>query len=208
MANDNDYDDRGRGSDDRERDRDRDDDRRPDRDGHNADLDLSAAKRKVSAPAIALIIAGLIGLLMAGWAVFTALTNPYAGYENAVKIIEAITPAGAQRDDAVAKMAEKKEEMRSDTPATFVQLGLDILLNLLAVVGGFSMKSLGSRGLALTGAIAAIIPISGCCLLTTPFGIWAVVVLSNVIVKRGFALNKRGATGDSPADDRWGDGRR
>ena len=52
------------------------------------------------------------------------------------------------------------------------------------------MRSLSGYGLALTGSIAAIIPISGCCCLTMPVGIWALVVLLNPVVKAGFGLRR------------------
>jgi uncharacterized membrane protein len=206
VANDK-YDDRGRDDDRDDRD-DRGRDRSDDRDDRRGGGDpVAMAKQKVSAPAVLLIIAGIIGLLFGAFAVFQAFTSPYAGYENSVKIVEMMVPAGQQRDEAVAKLAAQKEDSRLDKPLSLIQYAACIVLNLLTVVGGFSMKSLGNRGLAMTGAIAAIIPLSGCCFLTTPFGIWAVVVLANDVVKRGFALNggKRPGPASDADDDRWGD---
>jgi hypothetical protein len=48
------------------------------------------------------------------------------------------------------------------------------------------MKRLENYGFALTGAIVAMVPCSGCCLLGLPFGIWALVVLSDSSVKEAF----------------------
>ena len=56
----------------------------------------------------------------------------------------------------------------------------------LIFFGGLQMKGLKSRGMAMTGAITALIPCSVCCLLTLPFGIWALVVLNDEQVKRAF----------------------
>jgi phage FluMu protein Com len=57
----------------------------------------------------------------------------------------------------------------------------------LILVGAMKMKKLESYGLAMAGAIVAMIPyISPCCLLGLPFGIWALVVLADGSVKAAF----------------------
>jgi hypothetical protein len=56
----------------------------------------------------------------------------------------------------------------------------------LIFFGGLQMKGLKSRGMAMTGAITSLIPCSACCILTLPFGIWALVVLNDEQVKEAF----------------------
>jgi hypothetical protein len=86
--------------------------------------------------------------------------------------------------------------MRLDKPLTFAQLAVAGVLNVLTLLGGVKMRRLSGYALCITGAIAAIVPLSGCCVLTTPVGIWALVVLLNPIVKHGFGVGRT-----KPVDD-------
>ncbi|MCE9669591.1 hypothetical protein LY474_17490 [Myxococcus stipitatus] len=62
-----------------------------------------------------------------------------------------------------------------------------LVINALTFFGALKMKNLQSYGLAMAGAIAAIIPCCGPCLcLGIPLGIWALVVLSKPEVKASF----------------------
>jgi predicted PurR-regulated permease PerM len=64
---------------------------------------------------------------------------------------------------------------------------LALILSVVTILGGMKMKNLQSRGLAMTGAVLAMIPcISPCCLIGLPVGIWALVVLNDPDVKAGF----------------------
>ena len=57
----------------------------------------------------------------------------------------------------------------------------------LSLFGGLKMKSLGSYGLSMAGAIAALIPCFGsCCCIGIPVGIWALIVLNKPEVKSAF----------------------
>jgi hypothetical protein len=58
---------------------------------------------------------------------------------------------------------------------------------LVVVVGGLSLRRLGSYGLARTGSIAAMVPcLSPCVILAVPIGVWALVTTSNPDVRRAF----------------------
>ncbi|MEN6450095.1 MAG: hypothetical protein ABFC96_06365 [Thermoguttaceae bacterium] len=60
-------------------------------------------------------------------------------------------------------------------------------LSILILIGGQRMRRLQSYGLAMTAAIVAVIPcIAPCCLLTLPFGIWALIALNDPSVKAAF----------------------
>jgi hypothetical protein len=48
------------------------------------------------------------------------------------------------------------------------------------------MRNLRSWGFSLAGSIMAMVPCTLCCVLTLPFGIWSVVVLSKEEVKSAF----------------------
>lgn len=51
---------------------------------------------------------------------------------------------------------------------------------------GWKMQRLESYNLAMAGAILAIVPCFGCCLLNMPAGIFALVVLNDSLVKDSF----------------------
>ena len=62
------------------------------------------------------------------------------------------------------------------------------LLGVLIIIAALKMKKLESKGLAMTGAILAMIPcVSPCCLLGLPFGIWALVVMGKDEVSSQFS---------------------
>jgi hypothetical protein len=62
-----------------------------------------------------------------------------------------------------------------------------ILLAAVVIVGAVRMRNLESYGLAMAAAVITLIPCtSPCCLLGLPFGIWALVVLSDDRVKAAF----------------------
>ena len=64
---------------------------------------------------------------------------------------------------------------------------LTLILSLVTLLAGIRMLQRRSYSLVMTGVILAIIPcFSACCCLGLPFGIWALVVLSNAEVKAAF----------------------
>jgi hypothetical protein len=73
-------------------------------------------------------------------------------------------------------------------------LGIDVallmiafLVSILVFIGAIKMKNLSSYSFAMAAAIMAMIPcVSPCCFLGWPFGIWALVVLSDSSVKAAF----------------------
>ena len=192
MSRDYDRDDRDDRDDDRPRRRDRDDG--PD------------AKKRVSVPAIMLIISAVIGLLLVIANLVMAVATPTLVVDLNQQMIDSM-PAGAQKDMQQKQFDLQKDEMRLDKPLTYAQLAVAGILNVLTLVGGMKMRRLSGYGLCVAGAIAAIVPLSGCCLLTTPIGIWALVVLLNPVVKAGFGVRKADPEDDYDRRDRDDDRR-
>lgn len=62
------------------------------------------------------------------------------------------------------------------------------LLQGVVIFGGVKMKAMQGWGIAVAGAVVALLPCTNwiCCLLGMPIGIWALVVLMNDEVKRSF----------------------
>ena len=180
---DDDFDDRprrGRRDDDTPDDRDDFDDRPRRRPG------VAEARSKVAAPAILLIVFGVLSTLLSLWPAFqvVAMHDDVVAQFKENNAQAQKLPAGPQRDQQVAinKWLE--------TNVTPLFLGVSVaglVPSLLILLGGVKMKSLSGYGLAVTGSILATVPFcNGCACLSTPFGIWALVVLLNSDVKAAF----------------------
>jgi hypothetical protein len=83
------------------------------------------------------------------------------------------------------------EQLMNQNPAVVYSLScFSLVIGILALIGAVKMLRLQTYGLALTGAIISVIPCFGpcccCSLLLIPFGIWALVVLSDAQVKQHF----------------------
>ena len=59
-------------------------------------------------------------------------------------------------------------------------------LNGFVLFGAIKLLRLQNRGMAMAGAVVAMLPCQCCCVLGLPFGIWALVVLSKPEVKSAF----------------------
>jgi predicted Zn finger-like uncharacterized protein len=123
--------------------------------------DREAARARVSGPATALSVAGGLGLGL-------ALLSLCLG-------APAMMDGGGHRNADPAYMMGR-----------MVGAGIAVVWGIFVLIGAHKMKTLESYGLAMTGAIVAMLPCNGCCLLGLPFGIWALVVLSNAEVKDAF----------------------
>lgn len=186
-----DYDDRDDDFDDRGRDRDRD---RPD--DHTL---VERARRKIGTPAMLLILAGGFGFLVEIGALALSVTKPALFYDMMVDFIKN-QPKNAQQQKQLKDMEDQKGQMMLDSPLNLASIAVGACVNLLTVVGGIKMRSASGYGLSMAGAIAGIIPMGGCCCVTLPFGIWALVALMNPDVKAGFDASKRLASGFSDRD--------
>ncbi len=174
------------------------DDRRAGRDAKA----VGAARGAVAAPGLFLILNGLFGLFCAALLSVPMVFQP----EMIIKFgrdMAAQQPAGPDRQKLEQQMDDAENQLNQNRVATQVQnaieLGVLVLGNLLAVVGGFAMRGLGNYGLSMAGAIISIVPcLTGCCITGILFGIWAVVTLARPDVKAGFAARRRGASAPDP----------
>jgi hypothetical protein len=171
------------------------DDRDDRRGGGRDEQTVAAARAAIAAPAIFIILNGLLGLALAAILSVPMVFQP----EMFIKMLRdmvAQQPQGPDRQDAEKKLDDAEKQIQQNRAATqiqnAVQLGVLAVGNLLAVLGGFAMRSLGSYGLGMTGAIVSVIPcVTGCCCTGMPFGIWALVVLLRPEVKAGYAAKRR-----------------
>jgi DNA-directed RNA polymerase subunit RPC12/RpoP len=127
---------------------------------------------RVSGPAVALIVTAILGIVvnlgiaaLYGFVLVMALSGQ----------VREINP-------------------QHDAGETAVSIGsivagalLGLTLSVVVLIGANKMRKLESYGFAMAAAIIAVIPCtSPCCWLGLPFGIWAIVVLSDVSVKGAF----------------------
>jgi hypothetical protein len=192
------YDDR----DDRDRDeRGRDDRDRGDRDRYDDDAeDIRIATSKVKPPAICLLVVGIISVVMILVSVVSYFTYLPKQFADQRAQMEATNSNNPQQKQAMIDFMDGYEKfVYAVTP---VQWGLIAITSLLVIVGSLKMMSLSSAGWGKAASIIAMLPIvSGCCLLGLPFGIWALTVLANPEVKRGFAAKARARSGGGGRDE-------
>ena len=148
-----------------------------------------AGKAVVIAPAIALLIVGILGF-------------------SAAVVNTAVVLWGApQRVPEDAPEWVRRFQEGSRGPIAAVVQSLFVVLNLVIIIGAIQMMRIRSWGLALAASILAMIDLTGCCcLMGFPVGIWSVIVLSLENVRRLFTYQQQAATvspyavsGGSPA---------
>lgn len=126
------------------------------------------AESKVAAPAIAIMV-------MAGLSIAVALLG----------LLVNVLGIG------VGALGRLREEERV---VQFLSGGLGLVINVLSLVlnsfaifGGMKMKALQSYAMSVASAVIVALPcVSCCCLIGTPIGIWALVVLLSADVKAAF----------------------
>jgi hypothetical protein len=107
--------------------------------------------------------------------------------------------------DAVARQQEKRPaEDRVAVPPykkwvqawqtiSVVSVVVAMAAGVVITIAGLKMKQLSGYGLAVTGAVLAILPLNSCCCAGLPVGLWAMVALFNSDVR--LAFTRVGAAG-------------
>ena len=153
------------------------------------------ARSATAAPGTLLLLNGLFGLVVVAILSVPMIFQPEMMVKFARDMV-AQQPQGQERQDAEKQLDDADKQIQQDRAAIQIknalQLSIPAVFNLLAVLGGLAMRSLGSYGMSMTGAIVSIIPVvTGCCCTGMPFGLWALVVLMRPEVKAGFAARRR-----------------
>jgi hypothetical protein len=128
-------------------------------------------KGRVMAPAIALIVVGIVGLLGSFYNVFHAFT--------AKPVVDPNAPVFVQE---MSKSA-------TGPVAAVVQI-VFVIVNLVIIAGASMMLRIQSWGMALTSTILAMVTFGTCCCVVgSPVGIWSLVILLQPDVKAAFAAS-------------------
>lgn len=141
-----------------------------------------AVRGKVAAPAIFLLIVGILGLL----------ASLYSFYVAAIAGPQPIDP------NLPEWLQEIQKRQNEQGPLTIGIQVLFVLLNVCIIIGALQMKGFKSWGWGMTATILAMINIgSCCCLLGLPAGIWSLVVLLSQDVKQAFMAAPTQQTADT-----------
>jgi hypothetical protein len=163
--------------------RDRDDDAEfDDRDRPRRNV-VEQAKSKVQAPAILLILTGVISLGLVIWG-FVTLSQ----FDDNVKLqIEAIeNNPGIQADQKKMQVDLIQKIAKTIKPLMLPSYISATIIGLLTIFAGVRFMSLKGRGLVIATSILSMIPMfSGCCCLGIPAGIWALIAANNSTVVAG-----------------------
>lgn len=129
-------------------------------------------RNKVMAPAIALLVTGVLGIVMSVFNVVYAFTTP-------------------EVDPNLPPFLQELQKGGTGTAAAITQ-GLFVLLNAFIILGGAQMLRMRTWGVAVAASILALVNIgSCCCVLGLPVGIWSLVILFMPDVTAAFAMNSR-----------------
>jgi hypothetical protein len=159
-------------------------------DPHTSDEAHQWAKERVQMPALFLTANGALNLLVAlfqsGLFVMTVLTPP----ETVQRLwIERLEPSGKVDSPLAQQMREMARQAREANPIQFKRqrLAFDgslaailLTVSLLGIAGGVRMYQARTFPLAMTGALASLIPCvspMSCCCLGELIGGWCVIVL-------------------------------
>jgi predicted Zn finger-like uncharacterized protein len=123
------------------------------------------ALNSLRAPAICLLITGILGLVLALLFVVDLIATDPANVK---------PPANADRQTA--------EAFKRLVPLVIGPIGLSVsaavgLLNLLVILGAIMMLVGKMRWLAVVASFFSLVNVGCCCLFSLPFGIWSLVIL-------------------------------
>ena len=134
----------------------------------------SVIDEKIKVPAIGIITTGALGALLSLTGVITTLS----GSNKNTEIPPGLPPEAADL---------LKSYLLAMEPFNLPLNLLALILSALTLMAGIKMLHRRSYGLVMAGVIVGMIPcLSGCCCTGLPFGIWALVVLSNAEVRKSF----------------------
>lgn len=131
------------------------------------------AREQLTVPAILFMVAGVLGIL-----------NGLVSIAMAPMIERFVLDFG-KNDPAIAQAVHDALASANGPVARALNFAGIALLGLMTF-GAWQMKNLKSYGLAIATCVIGLLPLSSCCCLTLPVGIWGLVVLLKPEVKAEF----------------------
>lgn len=140
------------------------------------------AKEKVKTPAILLIVSGVVCLLcsvLGGG----SIAGLYLGMQDEIMAELEDEPADPE---LTPEMMQLTMNVFGWGGIAFAVMGL--IAGIIAIFGGIAMINLRGWGFAFFASIVCLVPfVQGCCLISIPVGIHAMIVLSDARVKQAFS---------------------
>lgn len=137
------------------------------------------ALQKVNAPAVALMVTGILNLLFGVWGLVKTAFFPSNLQELDSQLQQLNNPQLVELFHKWMHMVQGPFAIAG----SLFGLGLSVLI----LMGAIKMRSLKSYEFSMTAAIVAMLPcVTSCCLIGLPFGIWALIVLTKPEVKSHF----------------------
>jgi hypothetical protein len=134
----------------------------------------SVIDQKLKIPAIGVISTGALGGVLSLYGVIATLM----GSNKNTELPPGLPPEAAGFLKSYLSMMET-----FNLPLNLLAL----IMSVLTLMAGIKMLQRRSYGLVMTGVIIGMVPcLSACCCTGLPFGIWALVVLSNEEVRKSF----------------------
>ena len=161
--------------------------------------EIELARASVNAPAVLLIVIGLLALIGAIWGLVQLPQVP-------AKVDELVAEIGAdpnmpndQKDMAKRVLSLVKEAAENNTAS--VAYIISIVGSLVVILGGVVLMRLSGKVLPIAGSVLAMIPctVGCCCLLGLPVGIWALIALYRPHVQAVIAYKRAGPPPDPDA---------
>jgi hypothetical protein len=150
--------------------------------------DQTYARQRVQAPAIALIVVGILNLFAVGWFLFNVAVMGFTPanrlHEQMLEIYQGFPPMKAELNK------KSPDELKNQALVVgWIIVALALVNTLVTIAGGVRMLSLKNYALCVCGAICASLPcLSGlaCCGVGEIIGIWVLIVLLNPQVREAF----------------------
>ena len=152
-------------------------------------------RERLTVPGVLLAVAGGVTLILC----VISLALNALGVQNTQENFDRQVAAAQRKPPSRERDQEIKTLKALQTYVVPLAIGytiLGIVCNTVTLLGGLRMCRASGYGLSVVGAVCAVIPFSGCCCLTMPVGVWALVVLLSSDAKAAFAARGPAATRD------------
>jgi hypothetical protein len=142
----------------------------------------AAALQRIKAPAVALMVASILNIILAVWSLMQLIFS--------TPDLQQINSQLAQLNNPQIEQFTQKVLHVMYGPLGIVNVLVELAISVLIFVGAKKMKSLQSYEFSLAAATLSMVPcLTPCCgyVLGLAFGIWALVVLRKPEVKSHFS---------------------
>lgn len=143
------------------------------------------ARARTSAPGCGLVVNGLLTLVLFGAALAYVALAAAGRLPEVPKAVTAWNERQEAQNWPVITRIEVEDGFTRPVIIQLVILGVGAAIGLSVMIAGFQMRRLRGYRNSVLAAVVSVLPITTC-LWGLPFGVWALIVLSDPTVKRAF----------------------